>query len=98
MQQAEKQLIEEKFRGVYSRLDANNEITNQRLNLLIELQERTHEQALKTNDRVTILEKQTAIIRWMVQNPLKSIGVIGAIGYVFNQIPSVFWENLKLFK
>lgn len=97
MQQSEKQLIDEKFRGVYSRLDANNELIHQQLKQLIDLQEKTHEQALKTNGRVTSLEKQTLVIRWITEKPFRFIGVIGIAMILYNNIPESFWKLIKLF-
>jgi len=97
MQDTEKQLIEEKFRGVYARLDSNNDLVHERLKQLIDLQKKTHEQALKTNGRVNALEKQTIIVRWMSEKPLRFFAIIGLMVFVFHNIPNDFWKLIKLF-
>ena len=52
----DRELIEEKFTGVYSRLDANNQLMHMELKAISELLQKTHEQTLKTNGRVNGLE------------------------------------------
>lgn len=52
----DKELIQEKFRGVYARLDANNQLLHQELKFITELLQKTHDQTSQTNGRVTRLE------------------------------------------
>ena len=52
----DRELIEEKFTGVYARLDANNSLVHIQLKAISELLQKTHEQTLMTNDRVSGLE------------------------------------------
>lgn len=52
----DRELIEEKFTGVYARLDANNNLVHLQLKAISELLQKTHEQTLMTNDRVSGLE------------------------------------------
>jgi len=52
----ERELQDEKFRGVYSRLDSYNEVVQIELKEIKELLKATHEQAKLTNGRVNRLE------------------------------------------
>lgn len=69
MTQPEKELMEEKFKGVYARLDANNELIHATL-------ARIETQVLKTNGRVNCLEGW----RWKVIGIV--IGSVSILGFL----------------
>ena len=76
MNDIDKELIDEKFRGVYSRLDSNNELMHVELKGISDLLKLTHEQACRTNGRVTRLESETGLIRWLTNKTVRLISVL----------------------
>lgn len=69
MQLAEKQLIEEKFKGVIALITSSNDINSIQHQELIAQQNKILEQVLITNGRVTKLEKETRTVRYFSDNP-----------------------------
>ncbi len=92
----DKELIEEKFRGVYSRLDSNNEIMHVELKEISNLLKLTHEQACKTNGRVTKLEKETGLIRWLTNKPIRLISAIAFIFGCIEYAPDLLKQLIKI--
>jgi len=69
MQKAEKELIEEKFKGVIAMIRSNNDISQIYHKELLEQQNKVLDQVLITNGRVTNIEKQTKIVRFFESHP-----------------------------
>ena len=89
MNQTEKDLINEKFRGVYSRLDANDESIHNKLDLI-------WEEVKETNLRVTKLEDETAFWRWMQRKPKRFALIAGFLWLM--TIQEVRMYNINMFK
>ena len=89
MQKAERELIEEKFKGVYLHQQANFDLIGEKL-------EQIHQQTLLTNGRVTKLESQTKVIRFFEQKPFFFILIV--LGFLF--LASIFdiQDLIKLIK
>lgn len=93
-----KELINEKFTGVYARIDANQTLLEKQmqlnhdsihdqLKLLIDLQKETRDQAKLTNGRVTKLEIETAIVKWLNK---KIVKIPLAIGIIISLIKTIY--------
>jgi len=78
MNKDDKELMNEKFKGVYLHQQSNFDLINEKL-------EQIHKQTILTNGRVTILEKQTKFVRFFENNPkfaiLIFLGVIFLLTY-----------------
>ena len=76
MTESEKALIEERFSGVYARMDSNGEISDLQHTQINDTLLRIEQQTIKTNGRVTALESW----RWKIIGI--SIGVASVIGVI----------------
>ena len=63
MQKAERELIEEKFKGVHALLQANFDVVNSELAHI-------KEQTTKTNGRLTCVEAETRVVRFFSKKPI----------------------------
>lgn len=63
MQKAERELIEEKFKGIYALIQSNFDVVNTELRHI-------KEQTTKTNGRVTCLEGETKVVRFFYKKPI----------------------------
>ena len=88
MQKPERELIEEKFKGVYLHQQSNFDLINQKL-------EQIHKQTLKTNGRVTAIEEQTKISRFLESKPVFLLLII--LGLLLASTILDFSDLLKLF-
>lgn len=79
MQKAERELLEEKFKGVYLHQQANFDLMNEKL-------QQIHAQTLLTNGRLTKAEKETRVIRFFESKPiyffLILIGLLVLVSYL----------------
>jgi hypothetical protein len=96
----QEKLESERFRGVYSKIDANYTIVNDKLDhiheLTMEKLEKILDQTTKTNGRVTLLEKETRFSRTITKYPkLSMLAVIGIIA--LTQIENIIKVINKLF-
>lgn len=95
MTTAERELIEEKFSGVHAMMQANNDINHMQHTALMESVEKVLQQALKTNGRVTSIEKETRFFRFVERNPKISIGLGMLIMVGFIAVGTwIGWETL----
>ena len=62
MQKTERELIEEKFKGVYLHQQANFDLMNEKL-------EQIYKQTVLTNSNVARLEKETKVVRFLETKP-----------------------------
>lgn len=69
MTKDERELIEEKFKGLGLLVDAHFHNVDDRL-------DRIEKQTTKTNGRVTALENETRVGRWCARNPLIAAVII----------------------
>lgn len=63
MTKEDRELIEEKFKGIKAEIKANHDMQMLKL-------ESIYDQALKTNGRVTDIEKETRIVRLFEKKPI----------------------------
>lgn len=75
MNKDDKELISEKFKGVYLHQQSNFDLISEKL-------EQIHKQTLLTNGRITIVEKQTKVIRFLESNPKISIVIFLGIYFL----------------
>ena len=74
MQKAERELIEEKFKGVYLHQQSNFDLMSEKLDQI-------HKQTLLTNGRVSKVECETKVVRFFESN--KIILIIFLLGIFF---------------
>lgn len=84
MQAAERELIDQKFKGVFAMIESNQEINKIYHKELIDSQEKILAKASAANEGVEELEKQTRFFRWVERNPKTSIflGVLLVAGFI----------------
>lgn len=88
MQKEEKELIEEKFKGVYLHQQSNFDFINEKL-------EQIYKQTQMTNGRVTTLECQTKIVRFFESKPIMLLLVL--LGIIFAASFVDLQEFIKMF-
>ncbi|HAN19617.1 MAG: hypothetical protein A2X13_14745 [Bacteroidetes bacterium GWC2_33_15] len=87
MKQEERELIEEKFRGVYLHQENNFNLINEKLSHILE-------QTTKTNGRVTVLECETKSVRFFSKKPLFFVLIL--LGLMLLASTMNFAELVKL--
>lgn len=95
MQQAEKDLLDEKFKGIIAMITTNNDISKIYHKELLESQERILKQVLITNGRVTLLETQTKTIRFFEGKPIFFFLIL--LGIIFLSSFLDLTDLIKLF-
>ncbi|HLE06783.1 MAG TPA: hypothetical protein VI790_05485 [Candidatus Nanoarchaeia archaeon] len=86
MKPEERELIEEKFKGVYLHQESNFNLINEKLSHILE-------QTTKTNGRVTNLELETKTLRFFSKKPVYIILI--ALGVVLLASTMDFTDILK---
>ena len=89
MQKAERELIEEKFKGVYLHQNTNFDSISDKLELI-------YKQTLLTNSRVSSFEKQTKVTRFLETHP--KIALLIALGMFSLVIIFDLKDLINLFK
>lgn len=82
MEQTEKELMAEKFKGIIAMITTNNDISKIYHKELLESQKRILNQVTITNNRVTIIEKQTKVIRFLEDHPKITIVLLLGISFL----------------
>ncbi len=96
MQKAERELIDEKFKGVIAMIKTNNDVFDLYHKELLVSQKKILDQTIITNGRVTNLEKQTKIIRFFEAHP--KITVLVILGIVAFTTLVEFKDLINFFK
>ena len=81
MQQAERELLDEKFKGIIAMITTNNDISKIYHKELLESQNDILKQVMITNGRVTSQENQTRVIRFFESHP--KIAILVLLGVLF---------------